>query len=82
MQVELRLLASMRRLLPENDRARGFTVFNLQDGATCKELLIRADVWGKSTLVVLVNGRYSGHGNDALAWGRNIRISAGSGRIA
>ncbi len=59
MQVELRLLASMRRLLPENDRSQGSTVFNLRDGATCKELLIRADVWGKSTLVVLVNGRYA-----------------------
>jgi molybdopterin converting factor small subunit len=58
-QVELRLLASMRRLLPENDRSQGFTLFNLQDGATCKELLMQADVWGKSTLVVLVNGRYA-----------------------
>ena len=38
MQVELRLLASMRRLLPENDRSQGSTVFNLRDGATCKEL--------------------------------------------
>ncbi|MGC2425272.1 MAG: MoaD/ThiS family protein [Nitrospirota bacterium] len=59
MQVELRLLASMRLLLPESDRLRGATVFSLRDGATCKELLIRADVWGKSSLVVLVNGRYA-----------------------
>jgi molybdopterin synthase sulfur carrier subunit len=59
MQVELRLLASMRRLLPENDRAKGSTLFKLRDGATCKELLMQADVWGKSTLVVLVNGRYA-----------------------
>lgn len=59
MQVELRLLTSMRRLLPENDRLRGATVLSLPDGATCKELLIRADVWGKSSLVVLVNGRYA-----------------------
>jgi molybdopterin converting factor small subunit len=59
MQVELRLLASMRRLLPENDRTKGAAVFKLRDGATCKELLIQAGVWGKSTLVVLVNGRYA-----------------------
>ncbi len=57
MQVELRLLASMRRHLPENDRARGAAVFDLNDGTTCRELLIKADVWGRSTLVVLVNGR-------------------------
>ena len=59
MQVELRLLASMRRRLPENDRAGGASVFDLSDGATCRELLERVDVWGRSTLVVLVNGRYA-----------------------
>ncbi len=59
MQVELRLLASMRRRLPEKDRDRGKTVFDMSDGTTCRDLLVKADIWGRSTLVVLVNGRYA-----------------------
>ncbi len=59
MRVELRLLASMRRCLPENDRARGKMIFDLSDGTTCRDLLVKADIWGRSTLVVLVNGRYA-----------------------
>ena len=59
MQVELRLLASMRRRLPEKDSAGGVSVFDLSDGATCRELLEKVNIGGCSTLVVLVNGRYA-----------------------
>jgi molybdopterin converting factor small subunit len=58
MQVELRLLSGMKRLLPEGDRDRGFSRFEVTDGYTCAGLMELIGIGGR-TLVVLVNGRHA-----------------------
>ncbi|MGA2192566.1 MAG: MoaD/ThiS family protein [Nitrospirota bacterium] len=59
MQVELRFLAGMRKLLPEKDRAHGSCRVQIEECATCAGVLDAAGVKAEGTLVVLLNGRYA-----------------------
>lgn len=57
--VELRLLGELRRLLPEKYRESGSTRLAAPDGVTTAELLDMAGMAVEGTLAVLVNGRYA-----------------------
>jgi molybdopterin converting factor small subunit len=59
MQVELRLLAGMKRYLREEDRGRDFSRLDVADGATCAGLMELTGIDKVRTLVVLVNGRHA-----------------------
>jgi len=72
-RVELRLLAGMRRLLPEADRERGLTSMEVEQGTTTEGLLDMAGVGRGRTLIVLVNGRYAEPGR-ALADGDAVSV--------
>lgn len=57
MQVELRLVGLMKRLLPENDRGRGSSMIDVEPGATPAGFIEALGIKRDGALVVLVNGR-------------------------
>lgn len=60
MQVELRLLAGIKGFLGEEDRERGRSSFDVDDGETVAGLMEHAGIDKARTVVVLVNGRHAG----------------------
>ena len=73
MRVELRLLAALKRLLPDADRDKGAVTFELGYGATVSSLLLMAGVDMGKTLVVLRNGRGASP-EDMLAEGDVVSV--------
>ena len=57
--VDLRLLAGLQKLLPGQDREKGYTRLEVTEGTTCAGLLDMAGVDRGRALVVLIDGRYA-----------------------
>ena len=57
MQVEIRFVGSMRRLLPEKDRTSGFSLLDIASGTTLTGFIEASGIKNGGALVVLVNGR-------------------------
>ena len=57
MKVIIRLVGSMKSLLPEKDRAGGSSGFDIAPGTTLSGFFEAAGIKSGGALVVLVNGR-------------------------
>jgi len=57
MKVMIRLVGSMKRLLPEKDRVSGSSRLDVAPGATLTDLIESVGIISGGALVVLVNGR-------------------------
>jgi molybdopterin converting factor small subunit len=57
MKVEIRLMGSMKRLLPEKDRMSGSSRLDIAHGTTLSGFIEAAGIKSGGALVVLVNGR-------------------------
>ena len=57
MKVIIRLVGSMKRLLPEKDRVSGSSMFDVTSGITLAGFLEVAGIKSGGAMVVLVNGR-------------------------
>ena len=57
MKVTIRLVGSMKRLLPEKDRMSGSSWLDVAPGTTLAGIMEAAGIKNGGALVVLVNGR-------------------------
>ena len=59
MKVIIRLVGSMKRSLPENDRMSGSSMLDIEPGTTLSGFIEAAGIKSSGAMVVLVNGRCS-----------------------
>jgi len=72
-QVELRLLAAMRKLLPEENRSDGIVRLAASESTTLAGFLESSGIDRGRALVVLLNGRHAGPDSE-LAHGDVVTV--------